>query len=386
MQNPVSKCPFRSPKAVSDAIKDLIQDKLVCELGCAEGDNLVFMSQYAKKAIGFEYMPRRYQVAQQRGLDVIVGDYYKDDVPEAEVYYFWPDDGERDSEYLIQKLLEKPGFNGTIIVGADTGFPPEVPSLRRCAAWGEIREVPYNEGPGHREHGVFLLAIIEVPKLRQQCTWMLSAPRSGSSCATACFQLCGLSLGKTETTVKDIFNQKGYFENRAILQFNERVLRSIGTSIFETQDLSSDQEERTLAFKDELVNIIKTEFTSKFFMMKDPRISILQLLYTQVFKDLNIDVNIIRLQRTKEHAVSSMGRMAKIPAERGQKVYDQHYRLIDKITKNYQSVRISFEQLLDKPNSVIADVCSSLNIPYGFGRHRKQEISSFVDKKLLVFK
>jgi hypothetical protein len=372
--------------AVSETIQDLIQDKIVCELGCAEGDNLVFMSRYAKQVIGFEYMQSRYKIAQQRGLDVTVGDYYKDDVPDADVYYFWPDDGERDSEYLVQKLLQKPGFNGIIIIGADTGFPPEVPSLKRCANWGELKEVPFNEGTGPRENGIFLLAIIDVSKLRQQCTWLLSAPRSGSSCTTACFQLCGLSLGKNETTVKDLFNQKGYFENQTILNFNEKVLRSAGSSIFETQDLSSDQENKTLAFKDELMSIIKAEFTSKFFMMKDPRISILQLLYTQAFKELDIVVNIAVLQRNKEHAVSSMSRMASVPIDRGQKTYDYHYKLIDKLTKNYQFTQFSFEQLLEKPNDVIADACKSLNIPYGFGKHKKQEISNFVDKKLLVFK
>ena len=154
VQPPVNKCPHRSPQAVSDVIKDIIQDRIVCELGCAEGDNLFFMSRYAKQVKGFEYMERRYRVAQQRGLDVTVGDYYKDELPEADVYYFWPDDGERDSEYLVQKILSKPGFNGTIIVGGDTGFPPEIPSLKRCAKLGRLVEVPYNEGSGHREHGI----------------------------------------------------------------------------------------------------------------------------------------------------------------------------------------------------------------------------------------
>jgi len=155
---PVNKCPFRSPVAVSDAIKNIIEDKVVCELGCAEGDNMVFMARYAKKVFGMENMMRRYKVAQQRGLEVIVGDYWEDDIPDADVYYFWPNDGEKDNEFLVDKLCAK---KCTIIVAGDTGKPSEIPSVKRCAEKGELMEVPFHEGNGHREHGIFLLAIIK---------------------------------------------------------------------------------------------------------------------------------------------------------------------------------------------------------------------------------
>ena len=75
---PVSECPHRSPMAVSDFVKDLIKDKKVCELGCAEGDNIVFMSRYAKEVVGLEYDDSRLNVAIARGLSVTKGDYYKD--------------------------------------------------------------------------------------------------------------------------------------------------------------------------------------------------------------------------------------------------------------------------------------------------------------------
>lgn len=159
---PVNKCPFRSPIAVSDAIKSIIEGKIVCELGCAEGDNLAFMSRYANRVIGVELQKKRYRHAIQRGFEIIVGDYFKVDLPDADVYYFWPNLVEHD-ELLLWRILDtKPGFNGTIIIGGDSGYPPEPPVVRKLAERGRLIEVPFYEGSGHRENGTFLLAVIEV--------------------------------------------------------------------------------------------------------------------------------------------------------------------------------------------------------------------------------
>tara|TARA_Y100000310_G_C20561984_1_gene753509 strand:- start:617 stop:1156 length:540 start_codon:yes stop_codon:yes gene_type:complete len=160
-----SRSPFRTPKAVSESIKDIIKDKVVCELGCAEGDNLVFMSKYAKKVLGLEYSDR-INPAIDRGLDVMRGDYYGlgvESFPKAEVYYFWPNDGVKDNKYLIDKLYSYGDFKGHIIACADGGFDREPPALMECLnKWnGTLRKVEFNAGGGHRESGTFLLAIIE---------------------------------------------------------------------------------------------------------------------------------------------------------------------------------------------------------------------------------
>ena len=127
-----SECPHRSPVAISDFVKDIIKDKKVCELGCAEGDNMVFMSRYAKEVVGLEYDDLRLNVAVQRGLNVSKGDYYKDELPSADVYYFWPNDGVRDNEFLVDKIYSNKEFDGTIIVAGDTGFLQNLQLLKNA--------------------------------------------------------------------------------------------------------------------------------------------------------------------------------------------------------------------------------------------------------------
>ena len=165
-----SECPHRSPKAVSEAIKNIIKNKTVCELGCGAGDNMLFMSPYAKKVIGAEIDTEKVQYALGRGLNVTLLDYRKDSLPDADVYYFWPDNGKKDDEFLVNKILSNKNFKGTIIVAADGGhasfrdpgssYEPTVVREVGKKRGATFIEVPFHEGEGYRQNGKFLLAII----------------------------------------------------------------------------------------------------------------------------------------------------------------------------------------------------------------------------------
>ena len=160
---PVSKCPYRSPMAVSEAIAPIIKGKLVCELGCAEGDNMVFMSRFAKKVIGLEVKGERRQHAEKRGLDVVSGNYFSDDIdlPEAEVYYCWPNNP-ADHEPLVKRIYSNSAWEGTIIIAGELGYRNESELIGQCAKkWGgTLMEVDFHEGDDERENGTFLLGVI----------------------------------------------------------------------------------------------------------------------------------------------------------------------------------------------------------------------------------
>jgi hypothetical protein len=158
---PIRRCPFRSPQAVAEAIKDLVANRTVCDVGCAEGDMLAGLALHAREVVGFDCDPRRYRLAEQRGFRLVAGNYHLDELPEADVYYLWPDHGARDDRFLVDKILTRPGFKGTIIVAGDDNVPSEVKAVLACSALGRLLRVPFNEGSGYRESGVFLLAIID---------------------------------------------------------------------------------------------------------------------------------------------------------------------------------------------------------------------------------
>ncbi len=158
--------PHRSPRAVAEAVADHVRGKVVCDLGCGEGDMLASLAPNAAGLVGMESSPLRAQQARGRGFEVVEGDYWRDPLPAADVYYVWPTDGSADVDFLVSRLLDEDHFDGLIIVAGDAAIALEQVAVRRVGRFGSIRAVGYDEGTGERQKGIFLLAIVGAGQLR----------------------------------------------------------------------------------------------------------------------------------------------------------------------------------------------------------------------------
>jgi hypothetical protein len=146
--------PYRSPLIVINIIKDIVKNKVVCDLGAACGDLLMEMKPYAKEVKGIELYQDRVNKAQKKGLNVIQGDILLDTIPEADVYYMWV------VKHIIWKMLKRIS-KGTLILGADPA-EGEDKVIEELNLKGEWRKIDYNEGNGWRQRGVFKVFITEI--------------------------------------------------------------------------------------------------------------------------------------------------------------------------------------------------------------------------------
>ena len=153
----VRNYPFRSPLVIAEAAKPIIEGKTVCDVGCGEGDLLRQFNKYAKTTVGMEIDPQRYRKA--RCVDIVVGDWRKDPIPDADVYYTWagqPFDNIR----VARKCLEKPHFV-IVMIGGRQGAEHV---NRAVDTWGGyILEFPFlehSELPDWRPMGIWWLGII----------------------------------------------------------------------------------------------------------------------------------------------------------------------------------------------------------------------------------
>lgn len=171
---PIYKVPQRTPKAVVEAVVDIIQGKKVCDIGCAAGDLLAFMSCYASSVVGVEFEGRRSKQAIVRGIEVVEGDaFLMPELPKADVYYFW--DGEVINMRLLKKLLRDRNFHGTILyaVGDHTLYAESPsPVIPFISGPSDVRHIPYNEGSGIRESGMFIIVVVNADeaRARMNCT------------------------------------------------------------------------------------------------------------------------------------------------------------------------------------------------------------------------
>lgn len=97
----------QTPDEIADLIKDIIRDKVVCDIGCGGGAFMSALAKHAKKVIGIEEEKGWAKVASERGFDVYVENAFSYPLPEADVYYCWSKDAQ--GIYLKAKFEETKG-------------------------------------------------------------------------------------------------------------------------------------------------------------------------------------------------------------------------------------------------------------------------------------
>jgi hypothetical protein len=147
MDKITTKCPDRSPLCIAEALKGIISYKRVCDIGCREGDIMVVFSKYADSVIGVDSNSHNIKACREKGLEVL-HQTFKDEIPKADIYYIWV--SKHENIELLNRISE-----GIVILGGD-------PSVgEKYNVGGIVIPVPYDEGKGERQSGVFELTVID---------------------------------------------------------------------------------------------------------------------------------------------------------------------------------------------------------------------------------
>ena len=106
-----------TPNKIADLIKDVIQDKIVCDIGCGDGTFMEAMSKYASYVIGIENDEENVKKTKGKGFDIFHYDSFfvplhTFTTPPPDVCYMWT----RDCMGVYLKAKYE-GTKGTFILG-----------------------------------------------------------------------------------------------------------------------------------------------------------------------------------------------------------------------------------------------------------------------------
>jgi len=93
----------RTPHEVARLLRSRIAGKVVCDLGCAEGEFLKALSAEASAVKGVEQVTVKANVAKNQGFTVENRDFKIGALPTADVYYSFLDVG--GTQVLVTKIL-----------------------------------------------------------------------------------------------------------------------------------------------------------------------------------------------------------------------------------------------------------------------------------------
>jgi len=216
------------------------------------------------------------------------------------------------------------------------------------------------------------------------CILILGMHRSGTSAVAGCFSALGYNMGN-QLFPPDKPNEKGYFENVLINQFNDSLLSTLYARWHDTLFLPQNWylNEQVQKRKPELISILKSEFGEKEdFVIKDPRISVLLPFYEEVFNDLNIIPKVIINFRNPFEVSKSLKKRDNLSSSKSLLLWMDATLKAEEHSRTMSRVFLEYGSLLKDVINTLKTISDILRLDIKFDNDKKPVLNSFVEKKL----
>ena len=193
---------------------------------------------------------------------------------------------------------------------------------------------------------------------------VVSIGRSGTSVISRILhEVLAIDFGEESDHIpRNHNNPDGYFENRVLLELNERILAAVNGAVLRppAMDAFSMLNE---SIKNELIETATERLgfyaaNKPNFGWKDPRLS----LTFPIWKAAIPNVTAIIVVRDPRAVMRSIADQLEVPAETLAGLWLEYYRRIFRDTADCPRVVVSFDQLLENPLGVVKTIADHLGI------------------------
>lgn len=206
-----------------------------------------------------------------------------------------------------------------------------------------------------------------------QCWLILGMHRSGTSLLSRSLSLAGIDLGPTESMLaaRDD-NPLGFFEQQAVVELNDELLRAVGRDWSHPQPLRPGclGEKSLLSLRRRLGRTVDQLFLQRAtaeqaqrpppFAVKDPRLCLLLPLWRDVLRDLNVELRVIVVRRPAAEVIGSLRSRHGWSASRANGVYLANIIALMHHTVDLQPVVVDFGDLLADPRRIVGEIFADL--------------------------
>lgn len=181
---------------------------------------------------------------------------------------------------------------------------------------------------------------------------VLGMHRSGTSVVTRTLEALGISLGENLMPPAENNNEKGFFEDLAIVSINDDLMRSDG---FDWQCLAggsqtnwanlceSAQGQRAIAYLGEMLE------KHPRLGLKDPRMPRLLPFWKAVFRHMQLEPLFLISSRDPLSVAHSLNKRDGLSLEKSQLLWLDHYLPCFRETQGYTRMVVGYDHLIDEP-------------------------------------
>jgi GT2 family glycosyltransferase/glycosyltransferase involved in cell wall biosynthesis len=215
----------------------------------------------------------------------------------------------------------------------------------------------------------------------QKCLIVLGMHRSGTSAISGFLYKLGIALG-SKLMLPNEYNEKGYFENSYIVNANDNILQTLGSSWDDLFLLEEEwcQRPQLIPHRDAVKKIINREFSAnELFCIKDPRMSILLPFWISILQELKIETFFLIPLRHPVEVAESLKARDGFSIQKGLLLWMNNMLSIEYYTRPFRRSFFIFDDFLKSPANTIHHIFNKFNIVFP---HTKSQIDT-IAKELL---
>lgn len=216
---------------------------------------------------------------------------------------------------------------------------------------------------------------------------VLGMHRSGTSAITRGLAALGVELGDNLLPPAQENNETGFWEDKDIFDFNERLLNKLGRS-WDSASLIPDEaiaSELHRADREEAASLIKKKLEGvSSFGIKDPRICILLPFWKSVFQSIDISPRYIICVRNPASVIHSLSKRDNLSIEKSLTLWLIHTLSAIHHTSSETRIFVDYELLLENPERELARMaeCIGAAVPAKDSREIIEYTRDFLSKNL----
>lgn len=194
---------------------------------------------------------------------------------------------------------------------------------------------------------------------------VLGCHRSGTSVTTKVLEILGCNLGDELLLANPESNPLGHFENLAALEFNENLLKQLGTDWRDPQPLSSNRSFEEIQHRTEvLLDTLILELLEKgITALKKPRVTFLLDLWAPALEKQNLDLKIVVAMRHPSEVAASLLQRDSLETILGLQLWAQATINSLKFARKHINHFVFYDELLSQPKEAVIGLSNSLQMP-----------------------
>jgi len=220
------------------------------------------------------------------------------------------------------------------------------------------------------------------------CYFVLGMHRSGTSTIAGIMNMIGINTGMHLLEPQEC-NPKGFFENAAIADFNERLYNFLCAEWFDTLRIPEKwwMNDLVAQYYKELQKIIETEFNDSVeILVKDPRICVLLPFYLALLSRMGVDCRFVIIFRNPLDVAASLEYRDNFSSEHAQLLWMDHVLKSEVYTRGFSRIFIWYPEVVGDPVHVTRMLINKWNLYDRLSFGVEQRIIDFVDPKLMHFR